>query len=288
MKIENPYRSESLRWRRGNLHAHTTLSDGVRAPQDLVDQYAARGYDFLMISDHDMITNPGTVDSRGMTLIPGNEVTVNGPHILHVGATAFVAPNPDRQQVLDAIAADNAFAVVAHPNWERNFNHCPQECLERWNGYTGVEIYNGLVRAHAGDPLATSRWDQLLGQGRRVWGFANDDAHFAGDEGVAWNVVQSASADASAILGALRAGQFYASTGVTILRVRVAGNAIHVATENAERIVVNGDFGRRLAQVDGAEMTFTVPGDTECSYVRFECFGRGESMAWTQPFFLTR
>ena len=38
---------------RGNLHAHTTFSDGVRAPQALVEDYEARGYDFLAITDHD-------------------------------------------------------------------------------------------------------------------------------------------------------------------------------------------------------------------------------------------
>src|SRR5262245_62368109 len=37
---------------RGNLHAHTTLSDGVRAPQALIDEYEALGYDFLAITDH--------------------------------------------------------------------------------------------------------------------------------------------------------------------------------------------------------------------------------------------
>lgn len=38
---------------RGNLHAHTTFSDGARAPQRLVEEYEALGYDFLAITDHD-------------------------------------------------------------------------------------------------------------------------------------------------------------------------------------------------------------------------------------------
>jgi len=38
---------------RGNLHAHTTFSDGVRTPQALVEDYEARGYDFLAITDHE-------------------------------------------------------------------------------------------------------------------------------------------------------------------------------------------------------------------------------------------
>jgi hypothetical protein len=38
---------------RGNLHAHTTFSDGVRTPAALVEEYETRGYDFLAITDHE-------------------------------------------------------------------------------------------------------------------------------------------------------------------------------------------------------------------------------------------
>jgi hypothetical protein len=38
---------------RGNLHAHTTFSDGVLSPHRLVEAYERLGYDFLAITDHD-------------------------------------------------------------------------------------------------------------------------------------------------------------------------------------------------------------------------------------------
>ena len=38
---------------KGNLHAHTTFSDGVRSPQALIAEYESRGYDFLAITDHE-------------------------------------------------------------------------------------------------------------------------------------------------------------------------------------------------------------------------------------------
>ncbi len=288
MTIHNPYRDTSIPWLRGNLHAHTTMSDGDLTPQDLIDQYAARGYDFLAISDHDILTDASAYNALGMTLIPANEVTVNGPHTVHVGATAVVPPDPNRQVVLDGIAKDGGFAFMAHPNWERHFNHCPQGTLESLRGYIGVEIFNGITRWHPGSNVATDRWDLLLSQGRRIWGIANDDAHHPGDEGVGWNVVQSESRDAIAIVDALRAGSFYASTGVTIESIRVAGNTIAISTRNAQRIVASIDYARRVAQVDAAEMVYTVPSGLEMSYVRFECFGAGEALAWTQPFFVAR
>src|SRR3989442_5238876 len=42
-----------MAWLRGNLHAHTTYSDGVKTPQDLLAEYEALGYDFLAITDHE-------------------------------------------------------------------------------------------------------------------------------------------------------------------------------------------------------------------------------------------
>lgn len=38
---------------RGNLHAHTTFSDGVLAPHRLIEAYERLGYDFLAVTDHD-------------------------------------------------------------------------------------------------------------------------------------------------------------------------------------------------------------------------------------------
>ncbi len=40
-------------WLRGNLHAHTTFSDGVKDPAHLIAEYEALGYDFLAITDHE-------------------------------------------------------------------------------------------------------------------------------------------------------------------------------------------------------------------------------------------
>ncbi len=87
-----------------------------------------------------------------------------------------------------------------------------------------------------------------------------------------------------AIVDAMRQGRFYASTGVTIREITVTGDRIRVATENAERIVALRDAGVRFAQVDDRVIEVEAPADA--SYVRFECWGRGEQFAWTQPVFI--
>lgn len=288
LTLESSYLAPGTPWRRGNLHTHTTESDGTRAPQEVVDDYAARGYDFLMLSDHDKLTAPGRLKNRGLVLIPGNEVSANGSHLLHINARSLLAPDENRQKVLDLIRKEKALAVINHPNWQEHFNHCPQERLEDWTGYLGLEIYNGVIRRLSGSPLASDRWDRLLGRGRRVWGFAHDDSHRPEDVALAWNMVQAEKRTAGAILEALAAGRFYASTGVVIEALGAAGRTVHVAARNAQRLVVVCDYGKRLAHADGTELTFHVPEDAKYTYVRVECFGPGESMAWTQPFFVKR
>lgn len=288
MKLHNPYvGTQGRSWLRGNLHAHTTASDGQRPIGGVIRDYARRGYDFLMISDHDILTAEkayARLDPCGLILIPGNEVTRNGPHLLHVNAERRVAPAKNRQHVLDAINRGRGFAVINHPNWLRHFNHCSFDELAKWQGYLGIEIYNGTIGRLDGSPYATDKWDRLLASGRRVWGFAHDDSHLPkADVGLGWLMVAARERSVAGITEALRCGSFYASTGVTIKTIEVRGARIRLHAPDATRVVAIRDTGRRIAQGDGPTLAVTMPADA--TYLRFECYGRGEERAWTQPFF---
>jgi len=70
-KIENPYGDlTGGQWLKGNLHTHTTASDGERPHQSVIDDYAGRRYDFLMISDHDVYTS-----AKELSLFPSRGTT---------------------------------------------------------------------------------------------------------------------------------------------------------------------------------------------------------------------
>ncbi|NQU41469.1 MAG: PHP domain-containing protein [Lentisphaerae bacterium] len=275
------------RWRRGNLHAHSTQSDGEREPQAVIDDYAARGYGYLMLSDHDTFTDQSFLaacDAKGLILLPGNEITARGPHMLQIGGDALVEPTTDRQVAIDQANAMDAMIVVNHPNWFARFNHCSQERMAAWQGYVGLEIYNGVIGRLDGSQYALDHWDMLLQKGRCVWGFANDDSHKpGGDMELGWNTTWVHGDSPEAVMTALREGRFYPSTGVVISSIEVEGNRISVQTENAERIVALRDSGRRLAVVDDSRIEFELT-DEDATYIRFECWGKGESFAWTQPF----
>jgi hypothetical protein len=291
INVDNPYAVDGL-WLRGNLHGHSTFSDGSEEFDDVLADYERRGYDFLAMTDHDVFIDPADYTSKtSLTLIPAVEVSRNGPHILQIDATEFIEPDRDRQKVVSDINAQGAFAVMNHPNWGYNFNHCPHELLEEVQGYAGIEIYNGVIERLAGTPLATDRWDMLLSKGRRVWGFSNDDSHIPSDVELAWNVVRAPENSRAAVVEALRTGSFYASTGVEITDVAVSDGALRVTTSNAQRIRFISQHGMYRQTTEGASASFELPTDEEGAkgllYIRAECYGSGGATAWTQPIFLS-
>ena len=197
----------------------------------------------------------------------------------------FVEPLAPRQLVIDRVAAGAGLAVIPHPNWLSEFDGTKITQMQEWVGYHGLEIYNGLIGRLQGSPYCTNKWDLLLSQGRRLWGFANDDSHNDDDIGNGWNVVCARERSVSGIRAAFKAGRFYASSGVEISRIAVRGGRVTVETENARRIGAVSTLGRRVAISDDSAIVLDL--QEEWQYVRFECWGDGEQFAWTQPFWVT-
>ncbi len=229
-----------------------------------------------------------TLDNRNMILIPGVEISANGPHILYIDSEKEVVPDNTRQNVLNEIRESfnqtgRGFAVVNHPDWQHEFNHCAVEQLIEWTGYTGIEIYNGVIGRLDGSQYALNKWDLLLSKGKKVWGFANDDSHRPGDHGLGWNVV-FAEKNRKSITDAIIKGNFYCSTGVIIRHIECSGKKIYLETENAKKIAAIQNVGKRFHVVYSNSISVEIPSDAR--YVRFECWGQAEQMAWTQPIFI--
>ncbi len=106
-----------LRVLKGDLHLHTTFSDGVESPEHRAMQARKAGFDFLAITDHN--TYSGSVHliekmracPNNMVFLRGEEVHATGcpVHILSLGASEAIAPKvtkPDaeRSARLQAIA----------------------------------------------------------------------------------------------------------------------------------------------------------------------------------------
>ncbi len=83
---------------RGDLHMHTSRSDGHQAPAIVAAEYRKNGYDFLAITDHDVYY--GSLEAMNAfkdvpieyNLVPGEEVHLEGNdiHIVNFGGTYSV------------------------------------------------------------------------------------------------------------------------------------------------------------------------------------------------------
>ena len=60
-------------WYKGNLHTHSTNSDGLYPPELVALWYWTTGYDFLSITDHRTLTLFESPPTRSPVLIPGME-----------------------------------------------------------------------------------------------------------------------------------------------------------------------------------------------------------------------
>ena len=221
-------------WFRGNLHTHTTNSDGDSDPDVVVAWYRDAGYDFLVITDHDFITLPSDYASIAgrMLLVTGEEVTAGSIHVNGLGIRELVDPRlamsgaarDTLQENVNAVREAGGVPTVNHPNFRWQLR--PEDLLAL-RGCALFEVHNagpetnGLGRP--GHPSHEELWDLVLSAGKRFFGVAVDDAHHFrswgrpySNPGRAWVMVESDGLDETAILDAIDSGRFYASTGVAI------------------------------------------------------------------------
>ncbi len=297
-------------WYKGNTHAHTTESDGDSSPEYVASWYKDHGYDFLVLSDHNVFTDPTTLahltDDRFL-LIPGEEVTsafgdaaihVNGlniPRLIEARTAETLVATI--QANVDAVREVDAVPHINHPNFLWSFG---AEELRQIEGDRLLEIWNGHPTVHndggGGAPSLEEIWDILLTGGKRIFGIAVDDAHhFQGEftvdranPGRGWVSIRSRALEPAALMSALETGDFYASTGVELDDVIVTPNRLEI------RIRVDRDFryettfigagGRVLRETVDNPAVFELT--DQVGYVRAKVINSRGEVAWTQPVFV--
>jgi hypothetical protein len=290
--MEQHVYSIGLPWFRGNLHCHTTNSDGALPPETVASHYADLGYDFLAITDHLQVTDPATVERNDLLLIPGTELhgDEQAPgrtyHIVVVGQNATdvaaVHRTTDQGQiVIDRARAADCLQFIAHPY---RLGMTTEEVISLEHA-DGVEVYNNISRL-GGKADSSPYWDAALDAGVHVWGLANDDAHFQRvDYGGGWIMVQAPTLDEANILDAIRAGRFYASTGPQFHELVVDERTIHVRCSAAQAVRFLSNrmltHGVEADEPVLTEATWTVPAHGR--YVRVVVEDEHGHKAWSQP-----
>src|SRR5262249_47041859 len=91
----------ALKWYRGNTHTHTLNSDGENTPDEVARWYRSNGYQFLVITDHEYLTDAAALNAifardEQFLMIPGQEVTGRAQgkpvHVNQIGARKLVMP----------------------------------------------------------------------------------------------------------------------------------------------------------------------------------------------------
>ncbi len=251
------------RFWKGNLHTHSTISDGQQSPEAVCRLYREAGYDFLALTEHFMpqfnfeIADTRPFRTEDFTTIIGAELhapqTEFGGlwHILAVGLPLDFAPPAGGEKNLSdsresgpelaqrAMQA-GAFVAIAHPYW---YSLTEADALSLGDVHA-VEIINGVSAEH-NDRLESWHFlDVLSGRGRRYSALATDDYHAKPDHrdfARGWCHVKSEALEPESLLAALKAGHYYSSTGPQIHDVEVvAGECVRVRCSPVDSIFVTG------------------------------------------------
>ena len=285
---------------KGNIHAHSTNSDGSKSPRELVATYRDRGYDFMAVTDHHMerygypVTDTRELRTPGFTTLIGAEL--HGPKldngaqwdILAVGLPLDFGPNGHVESgpELAARASElGAFVAIPHPQW----TGVSMDDAARIAGFDAIEVHN---EGHTTDSDRGNGWflaDLMATAGHRFSCTAADDAHFNArpDAFGGWIHVRAEELDPDALLAAMKQGNFYSSTGAEIHNVIITEHEIVVECSPAEVVMVGG-YGTTCRWSRSSGMTrATFPrAPFESAYARITVIDGHGRKAWTSPIWL--
>ena len=316
---------EGLPRYKGNLHSHTTNSDGHLTPEQAVAAFREHGYAFLCLSEHDLYTDySDEFDGDDFIILPGLEASAylyadEGEkhrlrcHHMHgiLGTSEMVASAPERFSHMErleplrrhgtwdgAAVAEELAATLARHGCAVTYNHPIWSRVEPQDftgaeGFFALEIYNYDTVNESGTGYDTTYWDMMLRRGRRVLGLASDDNHNEGvfdDAFGGWVVVCATALTRDAVVRALLAGDYYSSSGPDLINWGVRDGVAWVDCSPCERVnlVAGGPVGV-------GETLIAAEGDTLThaefrlrgteTYLRVECVDERGRTAWSNPIF---
>jgi hypothetical protein len=308
MTHQDPAFTAKGRFWRGNLHTHSTRSDGFLSPEEVRRRYKAEGYDFMALTDHFVgafgypIVDTVPMRDAGFTTILGAELhsgaMANGElwHILAVGLPADFAPSNSPSfvpvagqetgaEIAARAVAAGAFVAIAHPQW----SGLTLADARTITAAHAVEIYNHGCAMGCDRPDGFAIADLLLTEGRKLTLIATDDAHFSEpDHFGGWVMVKSEANEPEALLSALKAGHFYSSQGPELRDVRIEGGKLIVECSAVSSIVALG-WGTGAKAVHGHSMTrgeVSLDRLNNSPWIRAAVIDAAGKRAWSNPIWL--
>ena len=293
------------RFWRGNLHSHSTRSDGALPPEEVCRRYQAEGYDFLALTDHFIgqfgypIVDTVPFRAPGFTTLLGAELhsgaMANGElwHILAVGLPADFAPGqaPDFRvhpgmesgaAIAARAVAAGAFVAIAHPQW----SGLTLADARQITAAHAVEIYNHGCAMGCDRPDGFAIADLLLSEGRALSLIATDDSHFTEpDHFGGWVMVKATENTPELLLAALKAGAFYSSQGPELRDIVITPDGVEVACSAVVSVIVQGQ-GTAARAVHGQSLTrasLPLTRFAASPWLRVSVIDAAGKRAWSNP-----
>ena len=245
---------------RGNLHGHSTHSDGLNSSADVVRLYRAAGYDFTCLSEHywsnprfcaTTLNDSSNLNKDDFITVLSAELHCHGKlhdrdglwHIIANGLPqdfAMARATETGPELVRRAVEAGAYVTIAHPEWYSLTE--PEALALAAAGAHGVEIYNHASALDAGRGGGTATVDFLLHNGFWPHITASDDSHdIPRDAFGGWVMVAAQGLTSEAVLIALKAGDFYATTGPDFVSITRDGKMLEVETSPVSRIILAAD-----------------------------------------------
>jgi predicted metal-dependent phosphoesterase TrpH len=119
-------------------HCHTTASDGMVGPAELVEGALERGLALIAVCDHDTMASADEVRARGedagVAVVRGQEITTRWPAQTHVVGWFLERPVRSGMSVedtVDAVHDQGGLVVIPHPFMPTYFASCQPGMLAR-------------------------------------------------------------------------------------------------------------------------------------------------------------
>ncbi len=226
-------------WYRGELHTHSSASDGYDSPQTLVELARADGLDFLAITDHNRIDAFARFTAAPEVLvIPGMEITLQNGHFNVYGLQGWhdwmenvcigmftirlAGKYPTPTALMRRMVGQGLVVSLNHPlrppfEWRDYVTELRYlNCVEIWNKPDAPDRLNA-------NPRAIGLWTLWLNEGYRITAVGGSDHHVSqprpgeriSTERLGWprNYIYASQLSGAALLEGLRQRQVYVSMG---------------------------------------------------------------------------
>ena len=185
-----------------DLHVHTRYSrDSVNGFDDINGHCRELKLDGYAVCDHDSIEGLGKVESSGLVVIPGLEVSAKGAHILCLDPVEVVPSGLSMVETVERVHVQGAIAVLAHPYAiPRSFVRFSE--VER-SGFDAIEVANSAQLPFGFVEARNRGLAEKLGLPQT----GGSDSHIPETFGRSYTVVEADSREPDDIIEAIKKGR---------------------------------------------------------------------------------